>query len=1166
MKQICFLYLRLWLVFLLSLWGWIEFFRSNTLAQIIPDRTLGVESTIVTPNVDIDAIPTDRIDGGAIRGNNLFHSFQEFNIDAGKGAYFANPDGIANILSRITGGNSSKIFGTLGVLGNANLFLINPNGIIFGPNARLDLGGSFLASTANSLIFDNGFAFSTNNPQIPPLLTVNVPIGLQVGENPGSIMNQSKSPSSSGVSVGLRVPLGQDIIFAGGNVALQGGGLLAPGGQIEVGGLLEAGIMALESNNNNMRLRYPDGVARGDISLTEDATIFVGGIGGGNIAINARNLEILAGSQIAAGILKDKGSPETQAGNIEINATDRVLVDNSVITNTIADGATGKAGDISIDTGSLSVTNLGIIGSVTFGNGDSGKIIIHARDAVSISGVNEENNSVIFTTVNKGAVGNTGDIEITAKSLSITDGAGLLTATEGQGDAGNVKIQVSDTIFISGVTPTGIHADSLFSESGKAGNIEIVTGSFSANNGAQLTTATYGRGDGGNINIQASGAVSFEGVENSLAGAYSLAAGGIPQFGLTSEGKAGNITITAYSVSLTNAARLFTSSSTEKGSGDIVIDVADSVFVGGGAVLLTSGFGSANSGKIIIKAGNTVSFDGAGNSFKGINSENFPSEVLLTGSILGAPLTSGVYATVTPVPLVIPNSTGKGGNIEITARSISVTNGALLSTSTLGQGDAGDIIIKATDRVSFDGSAPVSFTLPEGGLIPTPGTISRPISGAISDVGAVGNIVGGGKGGDIIIEARSLSVTDGAQLSTLTAGKGNAGNIYITTSDSVDISRSDRTLPESGGLLSSTEKGAEGKGGEINVTARTLRVGDASVLSARTRSASRGGDINVQVDNLEITGGGQILTTAFSSGNAGNIVVNANDAVTISGSMLGNIFPTNDGFNSGVLVRSQQVEAGAGDAGTIEINTPTLILNNKGTLTGASASVNGGNITLQVPDLVVIRDNSTISASAGTAQAGGNGGNLTINTDILAALRNSDITANAFEGDGGRVNITAESIFGTEFRSQESDLSDITASSTFGRQGEVNLNISDVNPSEGLVELPTNFVDTDSLIAQNFCRLGRTSQFTVIGRGGLPPSPAEVLSGDAIRVGLVDAVLPTESHPNASLKKPRIRPTNPPIIEAQGWIINDKGEVILTADNPSAIATRFASQIFADCR
>ncbi|NJP20341.1 MAG: filamentous hemagglutinin N-terminal domain-containing protein, partial [Hydrococcus sp. CRU_1_1] len=138
-------------------------------SNIEPDRTLGSQRSIVQPNVILNGIPSDRISGGARRGINLFHSFREFNIDEGRGAYFTNPSGVENILSRVTGTNHSNILGTLGVLGNANLFLINPNGIIFGQNASLDVKGSL--SRQQLMRFNLAIAvFSAQQSQnAPPL-------------------------------------------------------------------------------------------------------------------------------------------------------------------------------------------------------------------------------------------------------------------------------------------------------------------------------------------------------------------------------------------------------------------------------------------------------------------------------------------------------------------------------------------------------------------------------------------------------------------------------------------------------------------------------------------------------------------------------------------------------------------------------------------------------------------------------------------------------------------------------------------------------------------------------------------------------------------------------------------------------------------------------------
>ena len=137
-------------------------------AEIVPDDTLGNESSVVNsfaPNLN-------SIDGGATRGNNLFHSFEKFSIDNGQGVLFTNPNGIENIISRVTGGSRSEILGDLGVLGNANLFLVNPSGIIFGPNAKLLTGGSFVATTADAIGFGDQGLFSVSVPDTPQLLTV----------------------------------------------------------------------------------------------------------------------------------------------------------------------------------------------------------------------------------------------------------------------------------------------------------------------------------------------------------------------------------------------------------------------------------------------------------------------------------------------------------------------------------------------------------------------------------------------------------------------------------------------------------------------------------------------------------------------------------------------------------------------------------------------------------------------------------------------------------------------------------------------------------------------------------------------------------------------------------------------------------------------------------
>ncbi|HEY9702595.1 MAG TPA: filamentous hemagglutinin N-terminal domain-containing protein, partial [Allocoleopsis sp.] len=191
-------------------------------SQIIPDNTLGNENSKFTPGQF-----KDLIEGGAIRGNNLFHSFSQFNVNNNQQVYFTNPSGINNILTRVTGNSISNILGTLGVDGNANLFLINPNGIIFGQNAKLDIKGSFLASTANAIKFADNTIFSAKDTSTTPLLTMSVPVGVQWGNNPnGDITNNGN------------LTTGKDLTLSGRNVK-SSGMLSTPDGKIELNAITE---------------------------------------------------------------------------------------------------------------------------------------------------------------------------------------------------------------------------------------------------------------------------------------------------------------------------------------------------------------------------------------------------------------------------------------------------------------------------------------------------------------------------------------------------------------------------------------------------------------------------------------------------------------------------------------------------------------------------------------------------------------------------------------------------------------------------------------------------------------------------------------------------------------------------------------------------------------
>ncbi len=255
-------------------------------SQISPD---GTTNTTVTP-IDNGI----RIDEGNRAGDNLFHSFEQFSVPNSSEAFFNNPNDIVNIFSRVTGGNISNIDGLIRANGEANLFLINPAGIIFGEGAALDLGGSFFSSTAESIIFSDDLEFLATDGDNPPLLTINMPIGFNFGNNSGDIaVNDSN----------LQVNNGETLALLGGNVTITGGQIIAPGANIELGGLTQPGQISFEQLE---AISFPEGITRGDITLTNGAEINVQAAGGGSIGFNGRNLELSGGelglSKIRAGI------------------------------------------------------------------------------------------------------------------------------------------------------------------------------------------------------------------------------------------------------------------------------------------------------------------------------------------------------------------------------------------------------------------------------------------------------------------------------------------------------------------------------------------------------------------------------------------------------------------------------------------------------------------------------------------------------------------------------------------------------------------------------------------------------------------------------------------------------------------------------------------------
>jgi len=222
-------------------------------------------------------------------------------------------------------------------------------------------------------------------------------------------------------------------------------------------------------------------------------------------------------------------------------------------------------------------------------------------------------------------------------------------------------------------------------------------------------------------------------------------------------------------------------------------------------------------------------------------------------------------------------------------------------------------------------------------------------------------------------------------------------------------------------------------------------------------------------------------------------------------------------------------------------------LNNGGFLSANTNGGEGGSIFLNAQNLQ-IRHSSLFTAAA---QGSGNGGNISINTGTLAALENSFISADAVKGRGGNIQINAQGLF-------QSPDSKFTASSNFGVNGTVQVNTLVNNSTLGLVRLPIVPVDAAKLIAQG-CGANtgpRGNKFVVTGSGGLPPGPNEPQTGNTVWTDLGSDAAPKSVSSDSSdienaMPSTEYEYKGGPLVEAQGWVTNSKGEVVLTANAPT---------------
>jgi filamentous hemagglutinin family protein len=1231
-----------------------------------PDETLGAESSAITPNININGNPSDRIDGGAIRGTSLFHSFQEFNVGEGGAAYFANPVGIENILTRVTGNDSSDILGTLGVLGNANLFLLNPNGIVFGANARLDVRGSFVASTANGFVFENGEQFSATNPDAPPLLTVNLTPGLQYGsDRSAAIVNAGQLAVGEGQTLGLfagtvastgqllapkgqvaiaTVPgesssLSELLVGAGGwqnlgltvtetgDVTLAESGLLVEAGDIAIAGgqdieSIQAGTATLWAARN-LTLAESQLFAAGNLNLLAQGTVRVrdsianpfSGIAGGNLYVQGdRGIDILAlnhpqtpfqsagnlslvsdgiisgDAHFAAGgsfsILNTSGEP----GNfvslydpIISSEGDVVLGDYTGVSLKVEAKGSITAGDITITGPDTTLTpgsdpDISILrsepalilraGVDSLENPPTSFIPVYSNDFEGEVLSELSNTSTDTTPVGNrrflGRFSGSDSVSLTLDNLppheqatvsfdlfiiqswdgneiyccnglvigpdiwklSIVDGSTLLHTTFGNAEANSPREQAYPDAFPGGQNPPGTGAAENNTLGYKFGDPP------KDNDSVYQLSFTFDHSDS-SLQLNFSSALpGYTGIQDESWGLDNVRVSVEPTF--TSSGVPSPGTIAVENLSTPGGRVILEASSDITLNGSITSQGGNISLDSSGTIDTTAGIldsFSVNQGGAItlsasgdIKAGDIRS---SGNEGGGdIALESRTGEIFADGSVI---IRSDAFIS------------GRAGDVNLTARSVSLSNGARVLTGTERAGQGGNLTVTASETVELSGTS-------------ADGRILTLLSTSTGSSGDAGNLT---------INAERLIVREGAVIGASTSGAGRGGNLTVNASESVELIGTSQDGFPSG--LSTDTIGA-GEAGDLTINTRRLIAREGAAISASTFSEAKGGNLIVNAPELvELSGAGPngfasgFYAQAFSDGNAGNLTINKTQNLRVqngarvtvaAGTAAETRVPNPPRLDLFTPLPPFDPDA-TGNAGNISVAANLIFLDEGGAIVARTNSSEGGNISLQAHDLLLLRRNSEISATAGTVRAGGNGGNIEIDAPFIIAVprENSDITANAFLGNGGNIDITAQGIYGLKFRIEETLLSDITASSEFGLDGVVNIDTPGIDPNRGLANLPQETA-SEGLIVSG-CPSDRENTFTVTGRGGLPPNPGEALRSEAIVINGVMIQPGGENLSASATSAPPSRSVPDRIVEAQGWVINDRGQVVLIARAPT---------------
>jgi filamentous hemagglutinin family protein len=1006
--------------------------------HITVDGSLSPAQTLIGPNYGIGA------NLGRQVGGNLFQSFGIFGLSQGESATFSGPNTVTNVIGRVTGGSTSSINGAINsTITGANVYLINPAGIIFGPNATVNVSGSFRAASADYLRMSDGSRFQATNPNASTLTAAQPAAFGFLTATPGAIAVNGST---------LGVPRGQTLGLAGGTINIAAATLQAPAGTIHVTSVASAGEIPVAPGNGPATV-----TAHGTLSITQNSLLTVadsadmasGGrifVLGGNVTVD--DSEINADNYGAGGggtlVLQGDSSLALTDGTFVHAATyssgvgapillltgsnGSVLIDNSEAVT--ASFASGDAGTLTINTGALTLSNQGAIGSENSSSGNGGNVLINVAGQVTVTGVD----SGIDAFSDLGSSGNVGSITITAGSVSITN-AEIASHTQGAGNSGDVSLQVAGTLSITETAPqnflVGIasHADP--HSTGNAEDINISAANVTLSAGAEISSSTFSSGDAGSVNVNVANLLSIDGANAPPDTLTGIAA----QTNTGSTGNGGEVNVTAGSISLVNGGAISTVTLGPGDAGEVNV-IAGSLSIQSGSAITSNTQAGGNAGIVSINIAGPITVSGQQSEI-GSEAESGSTGDAGAVSINAVGLAvadGGVITTATHGP-------GLGGELDLTiAGNIMLSGtGPQITAATTGSGNAGAVVVNAGSLSMTTGATISSDTTGGSG---DAGEVELHIGGAISIVGtSAADVTTGivsqanpgstGNAGLILVDAGSLSISSGGRISSTTFGPGDAGAVELYITGPVTISGT--TAPGvTTGIFSAANDGGPGNGGFVDLSAGSLTISAGGQIATNTTGPGVGGDIDLMVDrNILLTGAGPQITASSSAG---------------------------------------------GDAGSITVSAANMTLQYGASIATQAATANGGDINLKIGDFLYLVKSKITTSVLG---AKGNGGNITIDP-LLLVLDSSSIIAQAVAGEGGNITIRANNFLA-------SDDSIVSASSQLGISGTIELIGPRVDLNGSLVVLSSELKSAAD-IARTSCEGHGRPQSSLVdaGHGGLP--------------------------------------------------------------------------------